>query len=322
MPRCLPQRLVDRSRRAARPRAPARSAGRTRSAACLAATSPASATPPTALLRRLGVDDPDAAAFMRTDPIARKLLEGRAGKMVQARADARGALDELVARYRRRRAGGHPFHAARHRTRRRWPLERQRSRPRRSKPQVRLGSGTIRTSLFAATDEARIPDGVATQMAEMFAGRHRLPPRAAPRRHLRVVYEALTADGEPITWNPAAGRVLAAEFVNNGRSLLGGLVPRRQRQGRLLRLRRPEQARHVPRQPDGVLARDLGLRDALHPMQQTWRRHLGVDYAAPTGTPVRSGRRRRGRVRRLAERLRQRGARSSTATSARPPTRT
>ena len=32
--------------------------------------------------------------------------------------------------------------------------------------QTRLGSGSIRTSLFAATDEAHIPDAVASQMAD------------------------------------------------------------------------------------------------------------------------------------------------------------
>jgi len=33
-----------------------------------------------------------------------------------------------------------------------------------------------------------------------------------------VVYEALTADGEPITWGQGNGRVLAAEFVNGGKT--------------------------------------------------------------------------------------------------------
>ena len=171
-----------------------------------------------------------------------------------------------------------------------------------------MGSGTIRTSLFAATDEARIPDAVATQLAEMFSTDIDFHRELRKRRHLHVVYEALTADGEPITWSPAAGRVLAAEFVNNGRSLLGGLVQGRRRQGRLLRPRRPEQAARVPRQPDGVLARDLRLRDAHAPdPADAGSSTTGVDYGAPTGTPVRSGRRRRRRLRRLAERLRQRG---------------
>src|SRR5436305_3556034 len=51
------------------------------------------------LLRRLNVDDAEAASFIRSDSIARRLLSGRAGKMVQVRTDASGELDELVARY-------------------------------------------------------------------------------------------------------------------------------------------------------------------------------------------------------------------------------
>ena len=51
------------------------------------------------LLARLGVNDTAAATFLRTDPVARKLLDGRAGKRVQVRVDASGQLEELVARY-------------------------------------------------------------------------------------------------------------------------------------------------------------------------------------------------------------------------------
>ncbi len=41
------------------------------------------------LLTRLGVSDIAAAAFLRSDPTARRLLEGRTGKLVQARAARR-----------------------------------------------------------------------------------------------------------------------------------------------------------------------------------------------------------------------------------------
>src|SRR4030095_7672296 len=51
------------------------------------------------LLARLSVNDAAAAAFLRSDPVARKLLEARPGKRVQVRVDATGRLEELVARY-------------------------------------------------------------------------------------------------------------------------------------------------------------------------------------------------------------------------------
>ena len=51
------------------------------------------------LLARLNVADPGAASFLRTDQMARRILEGRAGKRVQVRVDARGRLIELLARF-------------------------------------------------------------------------------------------------------------------------------------------------------------------------------------------------------------------------------
>jgi hypothetical protein len=112
--------------------------------------------------------------------------------------------------------------------------------------------------------------------------------RATPSR---VVYESLSADGETVPWNEGAGRVLAAEFVNAGTDPPGGLVRRRPGRGGLFRARRPEPAPRLPGQPAGVLARDLGLRDALPsaaeelaraPGHRLWRahRHAGARASA------------------------------------------
>ena len=50
------------------------------------------------LLERLGVADASAVAFLRGDPSARRLFEGRSGCLVQVRAGEDGRLKSLVAR--------------------------------------------------------------------------------------------------------------------------------------------------------------------------------------------------------------------------------
>jgi len=50
------------------------------------------------LLRRLGVDDPAAANFLRTDPVARLLL-GRSGRNINAETTDQNTLRKLSARW-------------------------------------------------------------------------------------------------------------------------------------------------------------------------------------------------------------------------------
>ena len=53
--------------------------------------------------------------------------------------------------------------------------------------------------LFAATDEANIPDAIASQMADMFSGDVDFHRELKKGDRFSVVYESMTADGEPIT---------------------------------------------------------------------------------------------------------------------------
>jgi murein DD-endopeptidase MepM/ murein hydrolase activator NlpD len=240
------------------------------------------------LLKRLNVSDAAAAAFLRSDPTARKLLEGRAGKMVRVQTDEGGELTELVARYAASGsdAAGTQF---------------QRLRVIRFAgkllatveggalvPQVRMGSGTIRSSLFASTDEAGIPDAVATQMAEVFSTDIDFHRELRKGDTFSVVYETLTADGEPITWGTPTGKVLAAEFVNNNRSYSAVWFKDSQGKGAYYGLDGQSKRRAFLSSPMEFSRVTSGFAMRMHPIHNVWKQHKGVDYGAPTGTPVRS----------------------------------
>ncbi|MEP7058055.1 MAG: M23 family metallopeptidase [Caldimonas sp.] len=240
------------------------------------------------LLRRLNVNDAAAAAFLRNDPIGRKVLDGRSGKMVQVRTDANGELDELVARY----AASNPDQVGTRFTRLR--IERAAGKLTASietaplAAQVRMGSGTVRSSLFAATDEAHMPDAMATQLAEVFATDIDFHRELRKGATFSVVYETLTADGEPITWNAAVGRVLAAEFVNDGKTYSAIWFKDADGKGAYYGL--DGQSKHRPflASPMEFSRVTSGFAMRIHPILNSWKQHKGVDYGAPTGTAVRS----------------------------------
>ena len=244
---------------------------------------------PERLFARLGVSDPSAAAFLRHDTTARALLGGRGGKMVQARATRDGALVELVGRYPAERAEGVPTQFTRMTMARvdgHW-LARLETAP--LEGRVRLASGTIRSTLFAATDEARLPDSVAAQIAEIFSNDVDFHRELRRGDTFNVVYEALTADGEPVAWSDGGGRVLAAEFVNAGRVHhavwfnQGG-----EGRGGFFELDGSSRKRSFLASPMEFSRVTSGFAARFHPILQSWRQHLGVDYGAPVGTAVRS----------------------------------
>ena len=219
-----------------------------------------------ALLARLGVDDATSQRLLR----AKLLAPLRPGMVIDAEVGARGDLRELSFLSGREtlirvRPDGEGFRA----TEERAALS----------TSIAMKSSLIRSSLFGATDAAGIPDSVASQLADIFGGDIDFHRDLRKGDRFSVVYEEQHFAGRPVR----AGRVLAAEFVNQGRTYRavhfqnGYYAP----DGKNLRkafLRSPLEFSRV--------SSGFGLR--MHPFMQTWRAHKGIDYAAPTGTRVRA----------------------------------
>lgn len=241
------------------------------------------------LLERLGVTDASAVAFLRSDTSARRLFEGRGGRLVQVQAAEDGRLKSLIARSPASRSEQVVSHFNRLTVTRdaqgAWQAAEE-TMPLQS--QTRLASGTIRSSLFAASDEARIPDAIAVQLAEIFAADIDMHRELRRGDTFSVVYEALTADGEAVPWNQGTGRVLAAEFVNGGRTHQALWFRDAAGRGGYYDPTGQSKKRAFLASPMEFSRVSSGFAMRFHPLLQKWRAHLGVDYAAPTGTPVRT----------------------------------
>lgn len=148
---------------------------------------------------------------------------------------------------------------------------------------VEVAVGTIRSSLFAATDIAGVPDGITSQMAEILSSKVDFLRGLRPGDQFRVIYETRTIGGR----NAGNGRVLALEFMNGGKmhnavwfspdGQTGGYYDL---EGESLRGAFLRSALKFSR-----ISSTFGMRKL--PGFQAWSgHHAGVDYAAPTGTPI------------------------------------
>lgn len=241
------------------------------------------------LLRRLGVFDPTLATFMRANNDTRRLFEGKPGKQVIARVDADGRPFELVARFAPSNValqGTHFNRVTVERIAGNWrasaelvPLQ----------AQVRVGGGSINTTLFAATDESNLSDSLAVQMVELFSGDIDFHRQLRRGDSFSLVYEVLTADDQPITWGDGTGRILAAEFVNASKVYQVLWYPEAQQgKGEYFGFDGRSRRRSFLASPMAFSRMTSGFDMRMHPLLRDWRAHRGVDYAAPQGTPVRT----------------------------------
>jgi murein DD-endopeptidase MepM/ murein hydrolase activator NlpD len=227
-----------------------------------------------ALFERLGIRDSRALEFLRRDEtgraIFRKLVPGR---MLQAETAGEGELvtlryylgpSELIEV--QREAQGF----------------RSRTRAVTEAPRMFYKTATIRSSLFAATDAAGIPDAIAMQVTRIFATDIDFHTDLRKGDRFSVAYEMIYDSGELV----APGRIVAAEFVNDGRPYHAVLFTDEDGDESYYSLDGTNRAKAFLRSPVEFSRVSSGFGGRVHPIFKNWRAHTGVDFAAAHGTRV------------------------------------
>lgn len=151
--------------------------------------------------------------------------------------------------------------------------------------QLRAGRGVINSSLLAAAKRAGLDFATTYAFAQLFDWQVDFAREIRAGDQFSLIFEAHYLDGEKI----GNGDIVAAELVVSGRRL--------------------QAVRHIDEHgarahyaPNGDGIQRSFLRSPVefgrvtsnfshkrfHPILKKWRPHRGVDYGAPTGTPVRA----------------------------------
>jgi len=231
------------------------------------------------LLARLGVRDSETLDYLHDNSEAHALFSQLSpGKVVTARVDARGTLQTLI----------FPLNGGKDQA---LIIERQgdgfasSQQALKLETQVLMKSAEIRYSLFGATDAAGIPDAIATQLADIFGGDIDFHRDLRKGDRFSVVYESVNHLGRPIR----TGRILAAEFVNNGKTYRAIWFQAEAGQGGYYTAEGKNIRKAFLRSPLEFSRITSGFCTArFHPILQKWRAHKGIDYGAPVGTRVKA----------------------------------
>ncbi len=145
--------------------------------------------------------------------------------------------------------------------------------------------GRIENSLFLAAKSAGLSDRLTMELTDIFAWDIDFVLDIRTGDSFRLVYEEIYRDGEKLK----DGNILAAEFVNRGQSI------------RAVRYSDAE-GLSAYYSPEGLPMKKAFLRSPVdftrissrfslgrkHPILNKIRAHRGVDYAAPSGTPIKA----------------------------------
>ena len=228
------------------------------------------------LLRRLNVEDSAATEYLLKNKATESFRQLSVGKEVQSEIAADGSL--LALRFMNndgnqtvieKTASG--FITS--------------SLPVQLEQRVFMRTGEIKTSLYAATDAAGLTDPIANQMAEIFSGDVDFHRDLRKGDKFTVVFEMTYSNGEPVR----SGRILAAEFVNQGHAYRAVYFQTSNTSGDYYTQDGKSMHKAFLRSPIEFSRVSSGFSSSrFHPVLNKWRAHKGVDYAAPIGTKVKA----------------------------------
>ncbi|GAA0224616.1 peptidoglycan DD-metalloendopeptidase family protein [Castellaniella daejeonensis] len=234
------------------------------------------------LLNRLGVHEDGLLAFLTHDERARSIYKLYPGRTVQAALDEQGRMvwlrythtpgttekSGLVSAWLEVRPADGGFSAQ----------ERTTAAIR----ETRIAEGEITSSLFGAADQAQIPDAITMEMVDILGSRIDFLKDLRKGDRFRIVYDAYMHDGEEV----GTGHIRALEFINRGKTYSAVWFQKGQESGGYYDF-------------SGASLKGAFLRTAIkftrissrfgmrmHPIHKHWTGHKGVDYAAPSGTPI------------------------------------
>ncbi len=238
------------------------------------------------VLTRLGVDDAAAESFIKSNKVARGVMQLATGKRVQAQTAADGQLQWL----RTTVVDGKDNPLKNIFVKRKGDSFVATETPAKLERRIEMHARDITSTLFAATDSSadgsKLPDSISAQIVEMFSTNIDFRSDLIRGDHFNVVYETFWQDGEMVK----AGRILAGEFTNHGvtyqsvwfddpsSKLGGGYYSFDGKSLKKAFLKSPIEFSRI----------SSGFSMRMHPISGQWKQHKGIDFAAAIGTPIRA----------------------------------
>lgn len=228
------------------------------------------------LMQRLNIKDAAASDYLRNNAEARPFRKLSSGKEIQAETNANGALVSLsylnpqgaqVVIKRQGDSFASNTVAAQ--------LEKR----------LFVRTGELKTSLYAATDAAGMPEAAANQLTQIFSGDIDFHHDLKRGDKFTAVYEMTYSNGALVK----TGRIQAAEFINQGHVYRAVLFQSDATHSDYYTPEGRSLKKAFLRSPIAFSRVSSGFTMArFHPILNKWRAHKGVDFAAPMGTPAKA----------------------------------